>query len=490
LLSLRITLIALLALSLSALSGPATKAADEAALPDFPAGLSHLGVHLPGGDTPPPAPAASVVTSRAVETLIASLPYTPLPIENGTLLKGFSPVDEEKLVRSLAQIGLNERLLKVAISRVGKVKMGMIKVQAGSPRTGRFELRAVEEDAVNAMRAAFDPDLDLAHVDFAAVVAGTHNSDNDFHLPVFFTSADRETWEKASQASAPSAIVAGLGVTRYAPGLLRYAVDAPERANFPATAFVDPLMTDHWSEMLERARIELPQAAAKPGNDVRVVRNGRTDLARVAITIDDGPHPLITPMILEALKQAGVKATFFVIGKMAEEYPELLRRIVAEGHELGNHTYSHTRLKTLAPTQIWAEIRACDEVVYRLTGVRMKFLRPPGGGYDEQALRVIRAAGYSLGLWTNNTGDWRKPPVQTIVRNALRNIGPGGIILMHQGEPVSVEAIPLIVRGLRQMGLEPGTLSSIVSQNGHETLDNALHNQVEEEQPGTDKDAP
>ena len=452
---------------------------------DFLGGLSHLSAHM----DPAPAPAAPVVatpprTAPAAATMVAALPpgfNRALAIEGGTITKGFSSADEARLARTLERTGLKERLLKIAIFRTGSVKMGMVKVQAGLASSGVLELAAVEEDAVNVLKAAFDPDLGLAHVDFIAVIPGLHNSDNDFHLPVFTLASDRPTWERAALATSDTGIIAALGVTRYAPSLIRYASDSTVHSAFSASAFTDPLMSDRWTDLLGQAKTQLPRAMAQPHDGVRVIRNGYRTQPRVALTIDDGPHPLITPLILEALKQAGVKATFFIVGKKAEEYPELLRRIVAEGHEIGNHTYSHARLTKLPPAQIWAEIRACDEVVRRLTGVKMRYLRPPGGGYDEQALRVVQAAGYSLALWTDNTGDWRKPPVQTIVHNALRKIAPGGIILMHQGDPVSVEAIPMIVRGLRLQHLEAGTISSIVGENGHESVENALTNTIEED---------
>ena len=420
--------------------------------------------------------------------MVAALPpgfNRALEIEGGTITKGFSSVDENRLERGLERIGLKERLLKVAVFRTGNIRMGMVKVQAGLASSGVLELAAVEEDAVNVMKAAFDPDLGLAHVDFVAVIPGAHNSDNDFHLPVFTVAADRATWDRAAQATSDTAIVASLGVARYAPSLVRYANDTAAHSAFSASAFTDPLMSDRWADLLSQAKVQLPLAMAQPHDGVRVIRRGYTNQPRVALTIDDGPHPLITPLILEALKQAGVKATFFVVGKKCEEYPELVRQIIAEGHEIGNHTYSHARLTKLPPAQIWAEIKACENVVYRLTGVKTRYLRPPGGGYDEQALRVIQAAGYSLGLWTDNTGDWRKPSAQTIAHNALRNISPGGIILMHTGDPVSVEAIPMIVRGLRLQGLEAGTLSSIVGENGHESVERALTNPVQEDDMDT-----
>lgn len=152
---------------------------------------------------------------------------------------------------------------------------------------------------------------------------------------------------------------------------------------------------------------------------------------KIALTFDDGPHPVYTPVILDILKEYGVHATFFMIGENAERYPDLVRRIQEEGHEIGNHTYAHANLKETPDTQICAEILHAEETLILIGDQRPKLLRPPGGQYDDAVCEAARALDYDIILWTIDTLDWAHTPAQTIVENVEGNIQSGDIILCH-----------------------------------------------------------
>ena len=150
---------------------------------------------------------------------------------------------------------------------------------------------------------------------------------------------------------------------------------------------------------------------------------------RVALTFDDGPHPRKTDEILDVLYEYGVKATFFVIGKNAEKYPDAVIREAAEGHEIGNHTYSHKRLTECA--DVGFEISKTSDIIFSLTGRRPTLMRPPEGAYRKENVAVVQNCGCDMVLWTVDTRDWAKASVNDIVANVKKNVRDGSIILFH-----------------------------------------------------------
>ena len=123
----------------------------------------------------------------------------------------------------------------------------------------------------------------------------------------------------------------------------------------------------------------------------------------IALTFDDGPHPKYTAEILEILKKYGVNATFFVIGKNAEEYPELVAREAGEGHEIGNHSYSHTYFSRSGDNEISREIEKCEKIVEGISGLETSLLRPPGGLYGGSLKTIAKGMSYRIVLWGNRT---------------------------------------------------------------------------------------
>jgi len=408
--------------------------------------LSHLNAHAPG--LPPPA--------------------LLVPLGNGVdgVLKGINLADEARLIDALAGAGLQQTVLRVGVGRAAGVRMALVKLQAGDAATGRFSVAQMHEDAARALSAAFGSSLALQHVDMWAVVPGGEMiGDEQEHFPVFSVSVARPAFA-AAQAGALSAddLISRLEIVRYSRLLLDYAVDRAA-VRLPRSGLTDPEMLGVWDQLVQRASGEEERARMRAVSEVTAIFHGAATGREVALTIDDGPHPLITPLMLRVLERAGVRATFFVVGSQCEQFPGLLREIVAAGHELGNHAYSNRRLSELSGEEAWAEVAACDRIVKRITGRQMRYFRPPGGRCSEEGLRAAASLGYAIALWSRNTGDWRKPPPEVIRHNALSGLRPGDIILMHQGEMCSVEALPGIIAGVRAAGLEPVTLAQL-GQNG------------------------
>jgi len=195
--------------------------------------------------------------------------------------------------------------------------------------------------------------------------------------------------------------------------------------------------------------------------DTRVVNRGFTDEKVVALTFDDGPHPVTTALLLDTLKRHGVKATFFVVGEKAQEYPELTRRIAAAGYQVACHTYSHDNLTRMSHHEVENEITYWQNDVDRIIGRQARYLRPPGGDYNRDTIAILRERGYVLSLWSVNPGDWQMPPAPVIVRWVMKKVHPGAIVLMHDDGLTTVRALPKIIESLRKEGYKFVTLEEM-----------------------------
>jgi peptidoglycan/xylan/chitin deacetylase (PgdA/CDA1 family) len=183
----------------------------------------------------------------------------------------------------------------------------------------------------------------------------------------------------------------------------------------------------------------------------------------VAITFDDGPNPDATPRILDVLREEGVSATFFVLGRHAERWPGLVRRMTEEGHQLGNHGYWHRKLHRRLPSYVRDDLtRGTEAIVQASGGVRPRVFRAPHGFRNPWVTPIAaslgqRTIGWSLGVW-----DSARPGASEIARRALNGLHAGSILLLHDGDGYdpdgdrlqTAEALPMIIRGLRDRGLQ------------------------------------
>ncbi len=181
----------------------------------------------------------------------------------------------------------------------------------------------------------------------------------------------------------------------------------------------------------------------------------------VALTFDDGPHPGVTEKILSILEKERIKATFFVVGKMAEKYPYLLKALNKAGCEIENHTYSHPNLTELSVTEIKQEFLKTHNIIKKFTGQNSKFFRPPGGHYNEEILNTAEKVNYKMVLWTNNTGDYKILSPNRIYLNAIKKIRNKSIILLHNGRISTVEAVVYIIKQLKSRGFKFLTVSQL-----------------------------
>ena len=180
----------------------------------------------------------------------------------------------------------------------------------------------------------------------------------------------------------------------------------------------------------------------------------------VSITFDDGPNPNATPLILDVLKREGVHATFFVLGRHAERWPELVKRMADEGHQLGNHGFHHRKLHRRTPGYVRDDLTRGAEAIERASGVRPRHFRAPHGFRSPWVTPIARSLGertigWSLGVW-----DSARPGADEIVKRALDGMRAGSILLLHDGDGYDADgdrtqtaaALPRIIDGLRARG--------------------------------------
>ena len=190
----------------------------------------------------------------------------------------------------------------------------------------------------------------------------------------------------------------------------------------------------------------------------------------IALTFDDGPSEY-TPKYLDILKEKGVKATFFNIGRAIENLPEIHKRVVEEGHQVGSHTYSHPDLKTLSKEEKRENIQNCIKIIKETSGVDTAMLRPPYGSFSLQEWKDTADFLKMNVRWDIDTEDWKKPGAKVIEQRVLSEAYSGAIVLMHDGggeREQDIEALPHIIDGLKAEGYEFVTIDELVKLHAEE----------------------
>lgn len=190
--------------------------------------------------------------------------------------------------------------------------------------------------------------------------------------------------------------------------------------------------------------------------------NGNPARKEVALTFDDGPNAKSRSQILDILKQHGAKATFFDVGINMEKHPELVKRTLAEGHEMANHSHNHQRL-TLLPAQArHTEVNDTDIVYYAITGQHLRYLRPPGMRYNAEVLATVRDLGYITIGYSSASQDFHEDgDPDNIVERTLRNTHNGSILLLHDYE-ATAKALPKILERLKADGKTCVTITEML----------------------------
>lgn len=195
----------------------------------------------------------------------------------------------------------------------------------------------------------------------------------------------------------------------------------------------------------------------------------------LALTFDDGPHPLYTEKIMEILDEYDAKATFFVTGEQVKKLPDVVKKAAEHGHEIGNHTYHHVPLPGISKSALRAEIKQTEKLIVETTGVHPRLFRPVAGYYDDVIIETAAEEQYQVIMWSwhQDSRDWANPGVGKIIQNVLPNVHPGDIILFHDagGKRVqTVQALEVIIPALLKEGYELVTVSDLIKMTNHWTL--------------------
>ncbi len=191
-----------------------------------------------------------------------------------------------------------------------------------------------------------------------------------------------------------------------------------------------------------------------------------TDEKVIALTFDDGPHRKYTDEILDILKQYEIKATFFVIGKNAETYPDKLKRISDEGHEIGNHTYSHITAEKTGKSNFKSELEKTHGIIKRITGKEPVLFRPPTGYCNTLAVKSATEMDYKIIMWTVDTKDWAHSSKESIEKTVRSHVCGGSIILFHDyitAPSPTPNALSKIIPELLEEGYRFVTVSELLS---------------------------
>ena len=251
------------------------------------------------------------------------------------------------------------------------------------------------------------------------------------------------------------------GVWDHLRGRLAWQQTGPAGALAPlSAAFVtDPTLPQVGDDLQAVAR-----ACGLPvGQPTTRLRQVATSRRVVALTFDDGPHPKLTPWILDQLDRYSAHATFFLVGKQVRMYPELTRSILARGHELATHSYSHQDMTTLTPLEVERELVGGRAAIAEATGTQVTLFRPPGGNYDGAVGRAAVRWGFTPVLWSCNICDFYDNPPSHVVGGMLSRIEPGGIVLLHNGEDLTVDILPQLLQALREDGWRMVSVSELLA---------------------------
>jgi peptidoglycan/xylan/chitin deacetylase (PgdA/CDA1 family) len=183
----------------------------------------------------------------------------------------------------------------------------------------------------------------------------------------------------------------------------------------------------------------------------------------IALTYDDGPHATLTPKLLDILKARNVKSTFFVIGRNVNAYPDIVKRAVEEGHEIGNHTHTHPSLSKLSDAGVQKEVTQCNEAIEKAIGNKPNTLRPPYGATNDRVKRLLMSD-YRLPsiLWSVDPLDWKRPGASVVSSRLVSGAGPGGILLAHDIHAGTIEATPSVLDKLLASGYQFLTVSQLI----------------------------
>ncbi len=394
--------------------------------------------------------------------------------------------EEVRIWKALASAGLTPFVVKVTVASDGVSRMpnGLIGHLAwiwfvygmdwagdagAAVREAQAAARAL---AVTAMRAV--PRVDQVVLTGQFQVSGPfegRRTDVTFTARLY-----RERLLAEPPGLDPGPALAGGGDVWYSPALLAGALTmAPPRAHIlrltPGSAPQLPALPgertseagEHFAgtflQRLVEAKYQLAGLLFGIESHDRLWR-GNPRRREIALTFDDGPSPVATPLLLAILRRYGAQATFFVIGEHAIPYPYLVKQMVVEGHEVGNHTFHHPDLTTVDAATLQDEVGAAAAAIGGMAG-HPRWFRPPGGDYSPAVAAAARASAMGMAMWTANSGDWALPPPKVLTERVLARAESGAIIVLHNGTLNTVRALPGVIVELQRRGYNLVTLSQL-----------------------------
>lgn len=188
---------------------------------------------------------------------------------------------------------------------------------------------------------------------------------------------------------------------------------------------------------------------------------------KIAISFDASWGSEYTPKILDILRENELKTTFFLTGFWVEKYPELVKKIVAEGHELGNHTWTHPHLNTLEKVSIKAELARVHAALTKLSGTEPTLFRPPFGEYSDKVIEVANELGYHTIQWSVDSLDWKELGEEAIIKRVTTGIHPGAIVLFHNNGRYTADALPEIIAFAKKNGYKIVPISQVLYKDNY-----------------------
>ncbi|SFR08332.1 polysaccharide deacetylase family protein [Desulfoscipio geothermicus] len=276
-----------------------------------------------------------------------------------------------------------------------------------------------------------------------------------FFYPFQFTlsrqSLGYHSWQELNQQTSKSTAASSLSVT----GQQSAETKLPQAGNKGKS----PQISSQPEKMLPLPRQSTavdPPPVEYPQIMKRVEVKGK-----VGISFDDGPFPGMTEQYLDVLEKYDTRATFFMVGQRVSLYPELARKVIEQGSEIGSHSWWHGRLDQLETGQVFADLQSVAEQVYDIVGKEVSLLRPPYGRHSEAMVAAAQELNQQLILWDVDPRDWEDPPPEEIVAKILNQTIPGSIIVLHEGHKNTLQALPEIIQKLRERDLEPVPISEL-----------------------------
>ncbi len=241
----------------------------------------------------------------------------------------------------------------------------------------------------------------------------------------------------------------------------------PEVSTNPDALDEYPTPAPASSPTLEATPEPTPTATPTPRPRQHAYNSVDTTRKVVAMTFDDGPSPKLTPKLLDMLKERGIKATFYVVGTNAAEYPEILQRMIAEGHEIGNHSWSHPSLNRMGEAAVKSQLDRTNAAIVKATGIKPATMRPPYGATNAKLnKRFDEEYGMKVIMWSVDPLDWKYRNADRVTREIVSGATPGGIILAHDIHSSTVAAMPGTLDALKTKGYEFATVSELLAMEG------------------------